>query len=373
MKRPCLRWHPALVPDECPSCWRAANDGYYQRMWGLPVTAMERVKPPPASQAMRFKIPDIAKPKEAPPLTREERTKQIARVKVPCVYRTALHIAEEMQGCGACRIYGCSKHGQCTLTPRGNGVKDCLHCDDYLGQKPVLDPRHLLYHIYPCKGDVWKRNLDQLRTRLGLFNGRRVIAVATDSKIDSLEAVQAYFDGERVDQWIAVANNPKRREVETWPLLWEQVAGLPGCTFYGHAKGVTRPVKDGVMVHRWAEVLYEACLDYWPVVEDLLAQFPIAGCFQKIGPVFAKSRSQWHYSGSFYWVRNDLIGERWKTIDQIKWGVESWPGVHWDKEQAGVIFARDEAPKLDLYRKKTWERIEAGYANWKARNEAKRG
>src|SRR5580700_5303992 len=48
----------------------------------------------------------------------------------------------------------------------------------------VDDPgriRHLLYHVYPHVGDggsVWRWNVEQLRRRLSLFNGKRAIGIA---------------------------------------------------------------------------------------------------------------------------------------------------------------------------------------------------
>src|SRR4030095_1055950 len=35
--------------------------------------------------------------------------------------------------------------------------------------------RHLVYHMWPVRGSLWSWNLDQLKSRLDLFNGRRIL------------------------------------------------------------------------------------------------------------------------------------------------------------------------------------------------------
>jgi hypothetical protein len=150
------------------------------------------------------------------------------------------------------------------------------------------------------------------------------------------------------------------------------VNGLGGAVYWGHAKGVTHPVNAGVSVHRWARLLFCANLDYWPVVAGLLNRFPVAGALKKVGYGFQGSPSTWHYSGGEYWVRNDVCGELWKRIDKVWWGTESWPGVHWQEQQAGCIFHQGLVPTLDMYSLPYVVKLEQEFEQWKLQNSMNR-
>lgn len=237
---------------------------------------------------------------------------------------------------------------------RPGSAQVCRTCDLY----DIPGRRHLLYHLLPVNGNgVWQWNLDQLKTRIELFDGRRVIAVATGmvggGTLDTPDAVREYL-GDMHCEIVEVPNDPRLREVASWPLLWRRVADLADTddvVFYGHAKGVTRPWNPGVTVHTWTRLAYASLLDYWPIVARTLGAHPLAGSFLKVGRGFRGSRSIFHYSGSFFWGRlRDLFhGDRLAEVDQNWWGTESWPGRHFTPEQAGCVFHEGKVPHLDLY------------------------
>lgn len=229
--------------------------------------------------------------------------------------------------------------------------------------------RDLAYHIWPVSGNgIWQRNVAQLARRWPLFTGRKIIAIATGGgmvdtgtgstkrpgQADPPEAVEAEFArlGCTGVEFLHVPNDSRLREVATLvPLLERLESSEPGrALFYAHAKGVTRPVNLGVTVHPWADLLYESLLDYWPVVEGVLAEYPVAGSFRKLGHGFAGSRSQWHYSGSFWVARSaDLFARNWREVDQMWWGSESAPSLWWHKNEAGLVFHTGKVGILDLY------------------------
>jgi hypothetical protein len=225
--------------------------------------------------------------------------------------------------------------------------------------------RHLLYHLLPVSGNgIWQRNLDQLRWRLPLFNGKRVVAIGTGTATDHVthrgtlhldppDMVREYLAGTGCE-FLEFDNDPNLREVVSWGPLWESLkpyASTSDVAFYAHTKGVTRPVNPGVTVHEWARVMYSACLDYWPEVEEQLRRFPIVGPFKKSGHGFQGSRSAWHYSGAFFWAR---VGEafahgRYKQIDRLWFGAEAWPGIHFHPDAGGCLFHAGRVPTLDLF------------------------
>ncbi len=286
----------------------------------------------------------------------------------PAVGGACLHLGGDprVEECGSCteraqrrtalKVYPCAIHGECTLATRMEGVKGCCNeCDDY-APRPMSSVagsiRNLLYHVYPRRGNgVWQRNVGQLLRRIRLFNGRRVVAIATDGSTDPPEHVKDQFAG-HVHEFIEARNNPSLREVGTFADLFSRVETTDprAVTFYAQAKGVTRPVNDGVTVHPWADMLYETCLDYWPLVEATLRQFPMAGSMKKLGHGFEGSASSWHYSGAFFWFRNkDVTVRNWRRIDNHWWGIESWPGIHFRPEEAGCLFHEGRVGVLNLY------------------------
>ncbi len=238
-------------------------------------------------------------------------------------------------------------------------VADDPHADDPPPAPPGPPRRHLLHHVLPvARNGVWQRNADQIIARMGLFTGRRVVAVATATpatakELDPPDAVREYYARHAVEV-VEVPNNPTLREVATWPALWDRLrefADTDDAVFYSHAKGVTRPVNPGVTCHPWARMLYASLLDHWPAVEAQLKLWPIAGSFKKVGHGFQGSRSSWHYSGSFFWIRarEAFKADRVRRIDRRWWGNESWPGCHFPPEHAGVLFHEGRVPALDMY------------------------
>jgi hypothetical protein len=172
----------------CRLCWLAANDARYQAAWDLPVTA-----------------PEPAAPFVGPP-------------PAPMRTRLCLHLGERVNVPGQVRNWHMCKKGHGTVCPCGA----CRTCGDYEASEEE-DPeprRHLLFHLLPVAGNgCWQRNLDQLKWRMPLFTGRKVIAVCvsqtfTDTNtgrgtfsLDPPEAVAEYLAGTGCEI-ITVPNDP---------------------------------------------------------------------------------------------------------------------------------------------------------------------
>lgn len=314
---------------------------------------------------------------DSPTPDRRKAASQPGRVAIEPLRLPCVHEGPVLEWCHTCQgelkhVRECDLHEKCTRGLAGPLVRSCVGCGDYAtrqseqGDQSHLEYRHLLYHVWPVKGPgIWQLNLDRLRKRLPLFNGRRVIAIVEDKLSEPAERVKEYLAGERIDEWVVTPNNPVLREVETWPLLWSRVAHLPGVTFYGHAKGVSRPFNPGVSIHRWANLLYQTNLDHWPVIAELLSKHAVAGAMKKVGRGFQGSQSAWHFTGTFFWARNDAVGARWQTVDRQWWGTESWVGIHWRPEEAGCHFGAGTVNELDCYRLARVERLEAEYEAWR--------
>ena len=235
--------------------------------------------------------------------------------------------------------------------------------------------RNLLYYVYPVKGNgIWQWNVGHLLKRIGQFNGKRIVAVATDCTTDSIGIVKEAF-GKNIEHFIELKNEPYLRDVKAFPLLFNEVAShAPNeITMYGHTKGVWRSTFNPGMadaIRRWAEVSYAAAMDYPDLVEKALVRHPIAGVFFRGGMVVPPSAAPWHFSSTFFWVRHSKTFNRfnWDRIDQYPLGMEMWPGNVFLSGEAAVLFGCG-GHELNLYCAGFWQgTMEPLWASWQERN-----
>lgn len=278
-------------------------------------------------------------------------------------------------------LYHCALHGTCSRERQlSSEIACCRICPDKrpaLAQQntpqvltlPPITVRDLIYHVYPLElpaapgqrgPSVWRKRLTAILSRIDLFNGRRVIAVATGAgtaKFAEVVALARPFGCELFE----VANDSRLREAKTLPLLLDRVRGdeqqqkqQQRAIFFGHAKGVTHHAPEHPS-HWWAALMEETLLDRWDDdVQKVLSTHPVAGSFKKLGSgcFDAPSASTWHYSGSYFWVRAEaLFGKPdWRAkIDQHWWGVETYPSLHFGEREAGCVFHQASASTMNLY------------------------
>jgi hypothetical protein len=248
-----------------------------------------------------------------------------------------------------------------------------------------ITTRNLLYHAAPFSGNgaPWRRGVKNIMDRLPLFNGRRVVAIMTGPGMDPPGEVRRAFGGDA--EFIEMPNVPggnhaAGREVISFLPLFEAIANTSPteATFYGHTKGATQ--NNGHTAHLWGDVMAELCLDYWPVVDRLLREFPVAGSFRKNVKAWSAhdgfdSASDWHYSGSFFWFRHDQLFSKpdWRRIDQFYSGIESYPSLHFGREDAGVIFEPQTQVGSPLYLWDYWAtHVLPRLATWRAEHAGER-
>jgi len=212
----------------------------------------------------------------------------------------------------------------------------------------TITRRNLIYHIWPRKSNrVWEWNIQQLLRRIDLFNGKRVVGISTGP--DTCPARAQLMLRDKVKDFILLPNNAHLREMVTFPTMLAKVQSADPCeaTFWGHAKGVCHG--DTQWAHgtmrQWARMLYESCLDYWPLVQKLLTNYACAGSFKKLAkPVchFDDSNAAWFYAGGMGWFRNrDLFSDGFPPLDYTTFGSESSVGTWFRAEQAAALFIDD--------------------------------
>lgn len=233
--------------------------------------------------------------------------------------------------------------------------------------------RNFIMHIWPVSGHgAWQWNCDQILQRASLFNGKRVVAIVTSKETDSAEAVKEYLC-DFTDEFIVLPNNPTLREVLTFVPMLEKVQSTEPneVTFSCHAKCVRHRVgvdDPRTPIFRWTQVMYESCLDYWPVVREQLTTKAMTGDFKRYGEFKTTGNHRWHYSGTFYWFRNrDVFSRNWRNIDQQWFGTEAWPGLMFRGDETGCLFM-DNAD--DVYQQHYWtEKIEPAWEEWQRINQ----
>jgi hypothetical protein len=215
--------------------------------------------------------------------------------------------------------------------------------------------RHLLCHIYPFSNGKWRETVAALKHRWQLFDGRKVVAIGLadpreKAAIDPPELVKEAF-GDDPPEFIERWNKPHLREVVTFvPLLQAVEPDREGVTFYCHGKGSSHGHDDSPC-HAWRELMFHILLDYPELAACALEKFPLVGCFRRPHR-FGLGPHQWHFSGTFYWIRNrDVFARNWRKVDRTWFGTESWPGRHFSQDEAGCLFMDNAG---DLYDANYW-------------------
>jgi hypothetical protein len=196
-----------------------------------------------------------------------------------------------------------------------------------------------MYHIWPVHGETWRWNLDQLKMRVDLFNGRRIMGIVHDDRSAPPQDVQDYVAGHGFE--FIVAKNDERGEAITFPGMLSKVASanVDEVTFYAHAKGVKYEPAVPLALRRWAEVQYRTNLDDWLTISEHLQQSAMTGCFKRLGRFSAhRDMTDWHYSGTYFWMRNATVFTgKYPDVPQFYWGVEAWPGLLFRKEETACV------------------------------------
>ena len=251
-------------------------------------------------------------------------------------------------------IEACKAKREVAKRPRRSGGRPKRTRRAYIGWRGLKDEepkhqlgpfettvRHLTYHVWPNDLDSLQWNLRQLAKRWDLFNGKRVLGIATDDSTATKQDVVAPCKslGLTFDTIIHRTNKPKLREVVTWlPML--DAIGIDSAepdevVFSAHAKG--QKYDDPSHTRNWTDLMYRSCLDYWPLVRKQLSQSLMTGSFREFG--LLGKWHDWAYSGTFYWWRAAELAKRpWRNVDQWFAGTESWPGKLCEPQETDCIF-----------------------------------
>jgi hypothetical protein len=206
--------------------------------------------------------------------------------------------------------------------------------------------KNLIYFIYwDPKSLMLDFNIRFLRKYIGLFNGQKIIKIAVDG-VKPPKYLIKELNAE------IVPNDPILNEA---PHFKESLSRLTndGITFYAHAKGISRE-PTGPLI-KWVKFMYKVNLGSTPDLRHKI----FSGTLGKLRRGSDQVPVPWHYTGSFYWFRNDVVLERYlntpipKEIDN-RWFTENFPGWIADVKEAEFKIYASAEKSFNPYSEKFW-------------------
>ncbi|MGH7139954.1 MAG: class I SAM-dependent methyltransferase [Pirellulales bacterium] len=229
------------------------------------------------------------------------------------------------------------------------------------GARRQVRTLNLIYHIWPvASNELWTWNVERLLQRIDLFNGKRIVAIATDEETVPADEVKRALEGHGIT-FITMANDARMREATTFLPLLDEVYTLDEseATFYAHAKGVSRARSVHIVERAWAECMYHHCLDFPERVREALAHKAMYGVSFPI-------ETAWIFPGTFWWFHNATLFKRrdWRTLgngvstEGVGWSVEAFPNRFFPNDCERVYPPELNYPEdktFGLYDQRIWK------------------
>lgn len=228
--------------------------------------------------------------------------------------------------------------------------------------------KNLLFFICPFScNQEWITNLKILSLYSNVFNGKIAMCIVSGDGLHKYsfvkEKIEGFFPNRNII-WINVDNNPDLGEAKGFVPLIRCVESTDPheVTFYCHAKGVSpgKTVDELIAVRTWRQLMYTYCLGDSIRINAVLEKWACCGCFKKYGSHHLSTGAPWHYSGTFFWFRNDKIFNcvNWDVAINDRYWVESYLSQFIKAEHAFCLFGNDPWPcNLYKYSSTTWQQF----------------
>lgn len=245
---------------------------------------------------------------------------------------------------------------------------------------PAIAKRNLMFYLLPLRhsGRVWQWHVEQLRRYLPLFNGRRIVTIATpgpESKlaIEPAELVRQEFgeDAESIE-FLERPNDADYWELPAFREMLESLASTAAdeATFYFHAKGVRR-ARQGA-IRPWCQEIYRHNLGRIDDAQESLRYWQACGiAARNQDPTNLASRAGgWHFAGTGFWFRHDALFRRpnWREIKPHSHAVEGYLATQFSRDE---VFCLAHDAIGDVYEPAVWQRAIAADANRPAAGDGK--
>ncbi len=224
--------------------------------------------------------------------------------------------------------------------------------------RPIV--RHLLYYCAGLPGDVWRRRAREMARHLHAFNGRVIIAIPTEhgwtdpAEIEGEWQSYPDWDSRRCRTW-RVPHDRRLQEAAVFAHLLGHVETLDPnhLTLYAHSKGASKCGREAdYPCDEWANALTSTLTCALPEIEHALIDHAACGCLRSANG-FPTRYGGWHFSGSFFWLRNARIFEKpdWWRVPDFHAGNEAWLSDHFARNQSACLWG-DNRPWP--YHQATW-------------------
>jgi hypothetical protein len=218
----------------------------------------------------------------------------------------------------------------------------------------VACKRNLYFYIYPRKNSYnkptpWRWNVYRLLAHLDVFNGRRIVVVATDEATESEDAVKAEFPSDGHFEFVSVQNHKVIGETAPFLGILEKLQSKDPneLTFYAHAKGVAKAAHEVPAVQAWANMMYEMNLSYPDQIDMLMRRFGSVGCMRISRDV---APAAYIFGGNYFWMNHSAVfSGPWKRIVEHYYGAERYIGMHVPLE---LSFSLTQEISINLYQVK---------------------
>ena len=239
-----------------------------------------------------------------------------------------------------------------------------------ISQRPVAKPFaspplvNLIWHIWPIRG-VWERHVEKLNDLLPQITGQAIIGIVTDESTATLEEVKALVSDDRI-VWIENANSGIGEVLTVERALPMLDLSVDSVTIYGHAKGIRPHTRNDASVKVWTECMYETVtFNIDRTIEKMAEGYDIFGSFRTFGWFLFKQKYDYHYSGTFFNFRTQILQAGIPKINHKYGGVEGLPGDLVSYEKSWCEF-RDNSPLRHQYDASHLPKIMADQLIWES-------
>lgn len=202
-----------------------------------------------------------------------------------------------------------------------------------------ITTRNLLYHACPLQAnDDWRSCIAELlEYGRQIFNGRRLVAIATGKGLHDPGEVRSAFASLPGVEFLEIPNDRELREVASFGRLLAAVQSTHAdeATFYAHTKGNSTAC-NVTGARLWRSAMHRELLGNWQACLAELRRHAFVGTHKMIWPKTAvppfPSRlkvGNWMHAGTFFWFRHDQVfsNRNWQAIPADRYGAEAWPSV----------------------------------------------
>lgn len=237
---------------------------------------------------------------------------------------------------GACTDCGCPVNLSVSPDLDNKLAAAAEVCPQQKWPYPAIERRNLLFYLLPLRHSlkIWQWHVEQLRKYLPLFNGRKIITVATHGEnnklaIESIEDVrEAFGEDAALVEFLERPNDPEHWETPAFREMLEMVESLDPteATFYFHAKGVRRAKQEAI--RPWCQEIYRHNLGRLDDAMEALRYWNCCGVARsETDPVaMTEGGGHWHFAGTGFWFRHHALFSRptWSKIINHSHAVEAY-------------------------------------------------